>query len=156
MRGRCIFEYQFIPGRGPGETRVGYSVCVYSRGDMVKRDDAPGSKEPPAETVLASSPEAAVKIRAFIRRHAAKLKALPGSLDNAPVNGCVHRFTFGRKTISSREILRTDISEFSTHIPYGYEGFIEHRENQNAVLDLYDEIAAEINRHSAGFQLPVM
>ena len=155
MRGRRIFEYRFIPGPREG-SQGGYSVTLYSRGDAVKRDFAPDHDKMAPETLLAFMPDSAVKVRAIITRHAAKLKVLPARLDNALPDAALHSFTFGGKTIISRGILRTDIFEYSRHIPFGYEGFIAHRQNQNTVLDIYNEIAAEINRNSPGFHLPIL
>ena len=65
-------------------------------------------------------------------------------------------FRFGEKEISAWTIKRTLPDEVWIENPQYYEEFTENIKHENLVLDVYDEVAAEINKRDVGIQLRIL
>ncbi len=152
----CIFEYKTIASFGCAGMPGGYSVCVFSNGDVVKREFILGDEHPKQEIVLANIPELAKTIRSVIRQHSADLKSIPSSLYNGSDDGSVKYFKFGGKRISALNIHRIDLSIIRQQNPQYYEAYIDNMQFENLVLDIYDEIAKEFNKYKTGIRLEIM
>ena len=146
----CIFEYKSVPSRGFSGGPGGWSISVYGSGDVIERKYRIRRKEPESESLLANAPELSEAILAIIRRHSARLQAIPDSLNNGSRDGTMQFFTFGDRKISALNIGRTDPAEAQRRNPGYYERFRDNIAHENAVLDIYDEIAAEIKQRGIG------
>lgn len=153
MNDTCIFEYQSSPGYGCAGMPGGYSICIFVSGNVVRRDYVLEEETPEKETIPATIPELARRICAIIEGHLQELKSIPGELNNGSPDGSHDCFRFGEKRISAWHIQRTDPAEIRHHNPRYYEPFRDNMKYENSVLDIYDEIAREINRHNVGVQM---
>ena len=144
MGSTCIFEYMSTPSFGCAGMPGGYSICVFKSGDVVQREYVFGDKEPKAEVILATMPELAKTIQTIVSSHSDDLKFIPNNLDNGTLDGSYNCFKFGGKRISAWTIQRTDLEEIHRRNPRYYEAYKENMIFENLVLDIYDEIAAEI------------
>ena len=61
-----------------------------------------------------------------------------------------------KKRICAWSIQRTDPAEIWHHNPRYFEHFRDNMKYENSVLDIYDEIAREINRHYVGVQMDIL
>ena len=156
MDGTCIFEYKTRPAFGCIGEPGGYSICVFKSGDVVKCDYVFGDDDPRNETILATMPELAKTIEGIVNKHAEELKGIPNELDNGTDDGSCDYFRFGEKQISAWTIKRTLPDEVWIENPQYYEEFKENIKHENHVLDVYDEVAAEINKRDVGIQLKTL
>lgn len=156
MKNICIFEFKTIASFGCIGMPSGYSVCVFSNGDVVKRKFIFWDDHPKQEKVLANIPELAKTIRSVIRQHSAELKTIPSSLYNGSDDGSVEYFKFGGKRISALNIHHTDLSEVRQQNTQYYEAYLDNMQFENLVLDIYDEIAKEFNKYKTGIKLKIM
>jgi len=155
MNGTCLFEYKSSPSYGCIGMPGGYSICVFNSGDVVKRDYVLGEERPKKETILATTPELAKNICAIINRHLIELKSIPCELNNGTLDGSHDYFKFGERSINAWTIQRTDPLEIQKHNPQYYDEYKDNIEYENLVLDIYDEIAMEINKHNVGIQMDI-
>ena len=152
----CIFEYKSAPSYGCVGMDGGYSYCVFSSGDIIKRDYIFGKEKPNKETILATMPELAKTIRTIIKNHIEELKSIPKDLNNGTIDGSHDCFKFGRKRISAWTIQRTNPAKIQEQNPQYYAEYKDNIYYENQVLDIYDEIAVEINKHNIGIQLEIL
>lgn len=151
--GTCIFEYKTSPSFGYKGMPGGYSVSVYANGSIVERDFWWAIRIPKTETILSNDPDLAKTIKSIIRRHSEQLKTIPNNLNNGTLDGSHECFRFGRKRIGTWTIHRTDPLEVQQSNPSYYEEYQENMLFENLVLDIYDEIATEINKHVSGIHM---
>ena len=148
-----VFQYRFGgAGYGCVGMPAGKSLAVYANGDVVLCKYVLGKDEPVSRKVLAVKPELASAVAEIIACHADELSGIPDTLDNGTLDGSEDCLTFGDKIISAWCIHRTNPEDASAELDAAYRKNMEY---ENAVLDIYDEIAVVINRHHVGIQLPV-
>ena len=116
----CIFEYKSTPSYGCVGMPRGYSYCVFSSGDIVKRDYIFGKEKPIKETILATMPELAKTIRTIIKNHIEELQSIPENLNNGTLDGSHDCFKFGGKRISTWSIHRIDPVNIQEQNPQYY------------------------------------
>lgn len=148
-----IFQYKF-GGEGFGCAGMpgGTSITVYSNGDIVQGEYYFGVDEPFKKKTLATSSELAKSLQKIITKYADQLKSIPDSLDNGTLDAPGDYFTFGNKKIVAWNITR--LQRADTYPEY-YEVYKDNIAYENEVLDIYDEIAKEINKYIKGFQLEI-
>ncbi len=151
----CIFEYRTTPSFGYDGMPGGYSIGVFDSGDVVRREFSFGDERPREETILATVPELAEAIQTIISRRSRELKSVPERLHNGTLDGSHDCFLFGDKRISARTIQRTDPREVRRENPRYYRKYKDNMKYENLVLDVCDEIAAEISRHGVDFRLKI-
>ena len=131
------------------------SICVYSNGDVIRRDYVIRDETPKKEVVLATFPELAKSIQIIIQNSSAELATIPDELYNGTLDGDHNLFRFGEKTISAWTIQRSDIEEIRRINPGYYNQYKDNMKYENLVLDIYDKIAIEINKHNVGIHLDI-
>lgn len=148
-----VFRYKYGGvGFGCKGMPGGTSIAVYSNGDVVKCEYDFGDDEPIERIVLTTIPELAKSVAEIIARHADKLKSIPDSLDNGTLDAPGGYFTFGKKNITAWCIQRTNRDDVRSSY---YEAYKDNIAYENTVLDIYDEIAEEINKRDVGIKLDI-
>ena len=141
-----LFEYRIRPSFGRAGEPGGYSISVYGKGEVIRREYLFGSDHPNSEATVAAMPELAEAVQAIIMRYSETLKTIPNTLDNGSCDGSQIVFVFGRKTICTWNPVRLDPSALRRNDPEYYERYKDVVEQENIVLDVYEAIAREIKR----------
>lgn len=152
----CIFEYKRTPSFGCVGMPGGYSICVFTNGDVVRLDYTIGDEKPNGESILATLPELSKTIQSIVSRYSEELKSIPSDLNNGTLDGSHECFQFGIKRINAWTIQRTNLEETKhSNLSY-YNVYKNNMEYENLVLDIYDEIATEINKHNVGIRMETL
>lgn len=143
----CGFGSTGYAGAGaPG----GCSVTVYDNGDVIRTEYTAGLEQLAGEMKLANRPELAEKIREIVGRYRADLEDVPDVLGAPWEGGSREWFLFGDKGILTWGIRRIGLSDISLGASVGE---LEKFRNTNLVMDIFDEIAREINESHVGVVL---
>lgn len=157
MERKCIFQFTTKSSWCGGG---GTSWLLFDNGDIVKQDvEAIGychiGGDKTVETNLANVPKLVKTVRAIIRRNYVKLIIIPKSLNNGSCDGSLETFKFGRKEIVASNIEYNNLEYVKWRNPSYYKSFKRNMIYENIVLDIYNEIACEINKHIADDELPI-
>ena len=148
-----VFRYKYGGvGFGCKGMPGGTSIAVYKNGNVVQCEYDFGDDKPIEKKTLATLPELAESIAKIIVRNADKLSSIPNSLYNGTLDAPAEYFTFSDKKITACNTHRINKNDVR---PEYYEAYKENIENENAVLDIYNEIAKEINKYDTGITLEI-
>jgi transcription elongation factor Elf1 len=148
-----LFEYKSTPSFGVYGMSGGESIVVYSDGSIVHRDFIFGQKEPSAEDKLAFIPEVAVFIEKVLVAHKEDFMKIPDELNNGTLDGSYDCFQFGKKTVSSWTIQRSNLLEMKQRNSEYYIQYKENMVHENMVLDIYNEIIDILIEYNLGVKL---
>jgi hypothetical protein len=112
-----------------------------------------GQEEPSSEDKIDSIPEVAVLIEKVLIAHKEDFKKIPDKLNNGTLDGSHDCFQFGKKTVSSWTIQRSNLLEMKQRNPEYYMQYKENMVHENMVLDIYNEIIAILNEYELGLNL---
>ena len=155
LHDKWIFEYRSSKGYGCVGMPDGSSISIDDSGNVVKRYYAVGVEKPRRQRLLAKQPELAQKISAIINQHLEELKAIPDELNNGTLDGSYDSFQFEEKRIGAWQIRRADPAEVQQENPQYYEKYKDNIAHENLVLEIYDEIAVEINKAVVGARMEI-
>lgn len=142
------FECRF-GGAGAGTPGApdGCSLTVYENGDVIRGEYVSGQEAPAGEMTLANRPALAERIREIIERYRGDLETVPDVLGRPWESTFRDWYRFGDLKILAWGLVRTGLADLNWESAVGD---LERIRQESTVLDLYDEIAREINDSKVG------
>ncbi|MCR5663214.1 MAG: hypothetical protein K6G50_13975 [bacterium] len=150
---KCIFRFKTGPNWGCGGTPGGYSISVFSNGDIVKCEYLIGRKKPKTKHYLDSVPAMAKIIKAIVKQHKEDLQIIPRRLSPNYLHVCdgaCHEFKYGNKRISGCNILSYDekeLEKMKQSNPQRYDENKDYYANCNTVWAIFHEIKGKLGKY---------